>query len=222
MPKTNRRGFLRDSLLATSAVAAANILPNEAAVAANPTGLINLGEETDRTSTPVDFRYAPRVRQTAFCFPDDPDKSLTDEVGTLLYGYDSKHGIDRFPLKVGFGMNGMKPARSVEQQLEEPGIPILTTVFKWDDVTLTLTTFATNRTGEGRYDNVVIQVRGHSDKDIEVEPVLTVASQSKWKLEQKDDVACVSREGTQEFCSTHESTTALRELEFKGHRNCSH
>ena len=95
-----------------------------------------------------DFRYAPRVRQTAFCFPDDPDKSLTDETGTLLYGYDSKHGIDRFPLKVSFGLNGMKPASSVAQKLEEPGIPILTTVSKWDDVTLTLTTFATNRPGK--------------------------------------------------------------------------
>jgi len=180
-------------------VAAAKILPNEAAVATNPTQLTQVEEKAGGTSTLVDFRFAPRVRQTAFCFPDDPSKSLTDEAGTLLYGYDSKHGIDRFPLKVGFGLNGMNAARSVEQQLEEPGIPILTTVFKWDDVTLTLTTFATNRISEGRYDNVVIQVRGHSDKDVEVEPVLSVSSQNKWKLEQKDDVACVTREGTQEL-----------------------
>ena len=140
----------------------------------------------------------PRVRQTAFCFPDDPNKSLTDEAGTLLYGYDSKHRIDRFPQKVGFGLNGMKAARSVEQRLEEPGIPILTTILEWEDVTLTLTTFATNRADEGRYDNVVIQVRGHSDKDVEVEPVLSVNTVNKWKLEQKEDVACVVREGTKE------------------------
>ena len=185
-------------MLATSAVATAKILPNEACATTNSTELTNVVEETEQTSTLVDFRYAPRVRQTAFCFPDDPDKSLTDEAGTLLYGYDSKHGIDRFPLKVSFGLNGMKLARSVEQQLEEPGIPILTTVFKWDDVTLTLTTFATNRTDEGRYDNVVIQVRGLSDKDVEVEPVLSVGSPNKWKLVQKDDVAFVTREGTPE------------------------
>jgi hypothetical protein len=185
-------------LLATSAVATAKILPNETGAATNSTNLTNVGEQTEGKSTPVDFRYAPRVRQTAFCFPDDPDKSLTDEAGTLLYGYDSKHGIDRFPLKVGFGLNGMNPAQSVEQRLEEPGIPILTTKLNWDDVTLTLATFATNRAGEGRYDNVVIQVRGNSDKDVEVEPVLSVNSQNKWKLEQKDDVACVSSEGTQE------------------------
>ncbi len=185
-------------MLASSAVATAGILPKEMGAATNPTQVTRVEEQPGSASTPVDFRFAPRVRQTAFCFPDDPDKSLTDETGTLLYGYDSKHGIDRFPLKVSFGLNGMKPASSVAQKLEEPGIPILTTVSKWDDVTLTLTTFATNRPGEGRYDNVVIQVRGHSDKEVEVEPVISVNPLDKWKLELKEDIACVTREGTQE------------------------
>ena len=45
---------------------------------------------------------------------------------------------------------------------------------------------------------MVIQVRGHSDKEVEVEPVISVNPLDKWKLELKEDIACVTREGTQE------------------------
>ena len=34
-----------------------------------------------QSATPIDFRYAPLSGQTAFCFPDDPFKSLVGERG---------------------------------------------------------------------------------------------------------------------------------------------
>ena len=33
----------------------------------------------------VDFRYSPPEWQTAICLPDDPQKSLVDKSGELLY-----------------------------------------------------------------------------------------------------------------------------------------
>ncbi len=193
MSTNNRREFLKESLLASGAAFAADILVVQPGVAESLPEVFN-GEQTSIRSTPVDFRYAPRVQQTAFCFPDDPNKSVSDGTGTLLYGWDNKHDINYFPLRVSFGLNGMKPARSVEQRLEQPAIPVLTTILDWDDVTLTLTTFATNRPDEGRYDNVVMRIQGKSDKEVEIEPVLSVNSERKWNLDVEDAVARLSRE----------------------------
>src|ERR1035438_8355387 len=35
----------------------------------------------------VDFRYSPPEWQTAICLPDDPQKSLVEKSGELLYHY---------------------------------------------------------------------------------------------------------------------------------------
>jgi hypothetical protein len=35
----------------------------------------------------IDFRYSPLAWQTAFCFPDDPHKSLVGERGELRCGH---------------------------------------------------------------------------------------------------------------------------------------
>ena len=35
----------------------------------------------------VDFRYSPPEWQAAICFPDDPQKTLVDKTGDLLYNY---------------------------------------------------------------------------------------------------------------------------------------
>jgi hypothetical protein len=53
----------------------------------------------------IDFRYAPLSGQTAFCFPDDPAKSLAGERGELRYGF--AHG--RFETVVGFSLSGVEP-----------------------------------------------------------------------------------------------------------------
>ena len=110
MAKTNRRDFLRESILATSAAATARLSVNVFPPVEGKSHIPSSKEPTEDIGTPIDFRYAPRVRHTTFCFPDDHNKSLTDETGTLLYGYDSKHGTDRFLTKVSFGLDGMQPA----------------------------------------------------------------------------------------------------------------
>jgi len=108
----------------------------------------------------IDFRYSPLSWQTAYCFPDDPYKSLVGERGELRYGHPGRgKAIDYFPTVVEFSLAGMEADRVISQRLESPGIPIVYTQIERPTVTLQLITFATNRKDEGRVDNVVVAVR---------------------------------------------------------------
>src|ERR1035441_1964354 len=57
-----------------------------------------------QSATPIDFRYAPLSGQTAFCFPDDPFKSLVGERGELRYGFARGHfeTVIAFSVTAGF------------------------------------------------------------------------------------------------------------------------
>lgn len=54
-----------------------------------------------QSASPIDFRYAPLSGQTAFCFPDDPAKSLVGERGELRYAF----AQGRFEIVVGFSID---------------------------------------------------------------------------------------------------------------------
>lgn len=107
---------------------------------------------------PVDFRYAPKDGQAAYCFPDDPYKSLISRSGELRYGHPGKGNPDFFALTVSFELNGMGPAERVQQRMEAPGVPIVHTEVEKNGARLSLVTFATRRAGEGRVDNVLITI----------------------------------------------------------------
>ncbi|MBI4888995.1 MAG: hypothetical protein HY821_00130, partial [Acidobacteria bacterium] len=104
----------------------------------------------------LDFRYTPLQWQTAYCFPDDPYKSLVDHRGALLCGHPGRKGIDFLPLIVEFTLLGMEDNRVTRQQLEAPGVPIVHTHVERPNGRFEIITFATNRSGEGRVDNVLI------------------------------------------------------------------
>ena len=53
----------------------------------------------DATATGVDFRYSPPEWQTSICLPDDPQKTLVDRSGELLYHYG--RGNREFGTRVG-------------------------------------------------------------------------------------------------------------------------
>jgi hypothetical protein len=115
---------------------------------------------------PVDFRYAPPARQATFCFPDDPHKSLIGEDGDLRYGFDRNRKISHFPYVVRFLLRGTEQGRVTSQRLEAPGTPVVHTRLEYSAAILELTTFATNRAGEGRVDNVIAEVRPKSDRGL--------------------------------------------------------
>lgn len=71
----------------------------------------------------VDFHYAPPEWQTAICLPDDPDKSLVDRSGELLYHYNQ--GGREFGTRVSIEVT--ENAVWQKQELHSPRVPIVRT-----------------------------------------------------------------------------------------------
>ena len=154
MPSWNRRQFLaRSGAGLSAAAAAAPSAPGESA-------------------TPVDFQYAPLSGQTAFCFPDDPAKSLVGERGELRYGFVR----GRFETVAGFSLTGVEPDVVARQELESPAFPIVHTRIDRPEAFLYLTAFATNRASEGRVDNVIVEIRPRTQRTVRAAPVVAVKS----------------------------------------------
>ncbi len=129
--------------------------------------LIDKGSSTARQSGPlrhggaVDFRYAPVQYQTAFCFPDDHYKSLINERGNLLYDFpaDQSASIDQFGTVLEFTLDGMDRDTVKRQWMEAPSVPIVHTLIERPALSFELITFATDRSSEGRVDNVLLEIR---------------------------------------------------------------
>ncbi len=153
MSHWNRRQFLARSSAGFGAALAAPDAPS-------PSG------------TAIDFRYAPLSGQTAFCFPDDPAKSLVGERGELRYGF----ARDRFETVAGFSLSGVEPDGIARQELESPTVPIVHTRIDRAEAFLHLTAFATNRPSEGRVDNVIAEIRPRTRRTIHAAHVVTVRS----------------------------------------------
>lgn len=191
MKPIDRRDFL-GGVLASGATLAAAALPAAEAPRtpqiqpASPKAAP--GAEPAHGASVIDFRYAPLEYQTAFCFPDDPHKSLVSQSGQLLYGFDALRGVNYFPLKIGFALRGMMTPKVVSQKLESPTIPIVRTTLEYPGVSVVLTTFATNDPGEGRVDNVILEATPHSTGPCDVEPVVSFDSTEEVELEEKNGV----------------------------------
>jgi hypothetical protein len=133
----------------------------------------------------IDFRYAPLSGQTAFCFPDDHAKSLVGERGELRYAN----------LTVEFSLLGMEPDVVTQQRLEAPEVPIVHTRIERPEAWLDLTTFATNRSGEGRVDNVIIEVRPRTAARVYAVPVIEVKAKLEVNATVEGAISSVSVEG---------------------------
>ena len=196
MTSLDRRHFLGGALAASGALTSSLLLPS--AEAQKPVEEPAPSQDAHAVvATPAhgsagDFAFSPVQRQTAFCFPDDPYKSLVDQDGTLLYGYDREKDIFFFPLRIDFALYGMREARVVSQVLESPSIPIVHTTLEREDATMTLTTFATNNEGEGRVDNVLIEVRPRKGESVAVSPLVRIRGAERYELHAEDGVLRVA------------------------------
>ncbi|MBS1874620.1 MAG: hypothetical protein JSU00_15500 [Acidobacteria bacterium] len=130
-------------------------------------------------SPAIDFRYAPLSYQTAYCYPDDPHKSLVGEHGELRIGHPgSGKPLEYFTSIVEFSASGMETDRVVSQKLESPRTPIVRTVLERSALRIELTTFATNRAGEGRVDNVIAEFRPKGDA-LRVAPLVRISTRDE-------------------------------------------
>ena len=176
----HRREFLSGALAGTAALASPS--PNQLPEA------VGTGH--------VDFRYAPASWQTAFCFPDDPRKSLIGERGDLRYGHPGQgKGIDYFPLVIEFGINGMDRAAVGGQWLESAGSAIVHTRLDYPEAFVELTTFSTNLPEEGRVDNVLMHVLPRAQDSIHAVPRLTLGTRREAQVGSPDGIGVVALAG---------------------------
>ena len=183
--RSNRRKFLKTVGAAAGATALGGPAASPVAHAEVPQAE-PLAQFVQDVDSAIDFRYSPLAYQTAFCFPDDPHKSLVGQMGELRCGhpgYDGK-GLHWFTEVVGFSLLGMEPDRVEYQRLETPGIPIVHTRIARPDAFLELTTFATNLPEEGRVDNVIVEVVPATPKRVHATPRITVKSEKPMTLKE--------------------------------------
>ena len=169
------------------------------AALAAPAPLVSVSTDESASSTEpgrVDFRYAPASWQTAYCFPDDPYKSLVGERGELRYGHPGQgKDLDYFPLVVEFGLAGMERAAVGRQRLESPGTPIVHTRLDFSEAFLELTTFATNLPAEGRVDNVLMRVVPRARQRLHAVPRIVLSTRREVQVTNPEGAGAVSLAG---------------------------
>ena len=123
----------------------------------------------------VDFRYAPVRQQMTTCFPDDPHKSLVGENGELRLGHPGMGGnIDAFRMIAEFSLLGMEPDVVRIQKVEAPGIPIVHTRIDRPEAYLQMTVFSSREQGEGRVDNVLLEIKPRTAKEVAIMPIIVI------------------------------------------------
>ena len=199
--KDSRRAFITQVAAGMTAVkTSAAVFPKEKAedqltVPAHPE------PASTAAPAPVDFRYAPLDGQAAFCFPDDTYKSLIGSSGELRYGHPGTNiNIDAFSAVVHFSAFGMEADHVTRQELEAPGVPIVNTWIERPEAQLELTPFATNRSGEGRVDNVILRVHNSGTDEIHVRPLLRVITSGSMEAVPIGDGATTRVIGTDGAC----------------------
>ncbi|MBI5476907.1 MAG: hypothetical protein HY964_09255 [Ignavibacteriales bacterium] len=143
----------------------------------------------------IDFRYAPKDWQSTFCFPDDPHKNLVGKMGDLRIGHLGRGQDEKiFPNRISFGLRGKQSLQYVEQKLETPAIPIITTKLDGGDVTFETITFASNNVDEGRVDNVIISIYPKTELEIEISPEIILASENKFSFEKQKEYSIMKQD----------------------------
>ena len=192
MSESTRRKFLHDVSVGLGSAAIAVSSPifvgvSSAAKTEAEDQNSDLGYQT--TATVIDFRYSPLSWQTVYCFPDDPYKSLVGERGDLRYWNPGRPaGAQYFPQIVEFSLQGMESDQVGTQRLESPGIPIIHTRIDRPEAFLEITTFASRRPGEGRVDNVILEVRPRTAGALTAVPLVLLKTKREAKLQRNSGV----------------------------------
>ncbi len=138
------------------------------------------GAPAEDLSSSIDFRYAPLRQQTAICFPDDPHKSLVGEIGDLRLGHPGQGaGMNSFATVAEFSLLGMERDIPAMQRLEAPAVPIVHTRLDRPSAYMEITCFATNEPAEGRVDNVLLEIRPKSARQVAAVPCVVLQTGGK-------------------------------------------
>jgi hypothetical protein len=148
--------------------------------------------DVESLASSIDSKYAPAYWQSTYCFPDDPYKSLVGKYGELLYGHPGAGADEKiFPHVVSVGIAGRDPLKYIEQKLETPSIPIITTKLDGGDVMIQLTSFATNDSDEHRVDNLMIEVHPKNSQLVSCTPEIAIKSASIFFVKEESNYSSV-------------------------------
>jgi hypothetical protein len=134
---------------------------------------------SDTPQNAVDFRYSPPEWQTAICLPDDPQKSLVDKNGALLYHY--QQGGREFGTQI-----SVEVASNVvwqKQDLYSPRVPIVQTRRTADGLQIVEEAFAvTALTNASRNDLILVHVTNPGAETRVLSPKLIVDTTQEFHI----------------------------------------
>lgn len=121
--------------------------------------------------TNVDFRYSPPEWQAAICLPDDPQKTLVNKSGELLYHY--HQGGREFGTRI--SLEVATNAVWQKQELFSPRVPIVRTFLTAEGLQIVEEAFAViTPTNEARSDVILVQVKNTGAQSKTISPQLIV------------------------------------------------
>ena len=128
----------------------------------------------------VDFRYSPPEWQAAICLPDDPQKSLVDKSGELLYHF--QQGGREFGARIGIEV--VTNAVWQKQELHSPRVPIVKTFHSAPGLEIVQEAFAlTALTNASRNDLILVKVANTGKEARVLSPKLVVDTGLKFHLD---------------------------------------
>ena len=188
MSESTRRKFLHDVSvgIGTAAVAGSSpILASASSPATQEAEGKTSSAESESPSTAIDFRYSPLSWQTAYCYPgrssQEPDWRAR-RVALRPPGPRSEGSLT-FRKWWRFSLEGMEDNQVGWQRLEAPGVPIIHTRLDRPEAFLHITTFATRREGEGRVDNVILEVEPRTEHKLAAVPLVILKTKREVKLQ---------------------------------------
>ena len=130
----------------------------------------------------VDFRYAPPKWQCAICLPDDPQKSLVDDNGALLYHYGQ--GGNEFASRL--TVEAVANAARLRQEFVAPRVPIVRTHKGTEGLSIVEEAFADTeapKAGVPRNDWILVRISNTNTEERTVSPRLVVDTRMEFQLE---------------------------------------
>src|ERR1035437_2083775 len=106
----------------------------------------NMKTNVNEDNYKLDQRYAPIWGQTSICLPDEVQKTIVDDKGTIYYDYTNSNWKVFGPFN-GFNISmnaGLDSVESVEasQHLYSPKVPVLITAYEKDGIHYSTNIFA--------------------------------------------------------------------------------
>ena len=139
----------------------------------------------------MDFRYSPIWGQTSICLPDEVQKTIVDDKGTLYYDYIYQGPFNGFNISMSPGLDSVENT-GISQHLYSAKVPILSTSIQNKAISYSTDIFAVAPAlkqtsadscelskgfwGYPHNDLIIVNIKNRSEKDTSVIPKFFIKS----------------------------------------------